>query len=113
MTPEMKHVGKLAKKSGKAFGMDKVAGTDKRDLFVELESLSLAEKEIDDGEDGTIFVLLMKTFFFTRKVRKVFQNPNLSQRDSYSCFQLKSMIVTLSLNQKAFRLSQRLFLTKK
>ena len=55
MTPEMKHVGKLAKKSGKAFGMDKATGTDKRDLFVELESLSLAEKEIDDGEDGTIF----------------------------------------------------------
>lgn len=53
MTPEMKHVGKLAKKSGKGFSMDYVTGADKRDLLVELESLSLAEKEINDGEAGS------------------------------------------------------------
>jgi hypothetical protein len=67
MTPEMKHVGKLAKKSGKGFSTENGAGTDKRDLLVELESLSMAEKEIDDGEDGNFIVL----FFLIKKLVRV------------------------------------------
>ena len=50
MTPEMKHVGKLAKKSGKGFSMDYVTGADKRDLLVELmgilASYSITVKEL-------------------------------------------------------------------